>query len=70
MIYKNVKLKNKPFMLSLENEAGEEIRAIIHFGAYKEKLNEKIFKGEKELFFEEIDFDEIAKKYCSPYGDD
>lgn len=69
MIYKNVIIKNKPFMLYLENEKGEEVRSIIHFGAYTKKLDEKLFKGEKKLFFKELDFDELAKKYCSPYGD-
>lgn len=70
MIYKNVRLINGPYALMLEDDKGVNLRSIIHFGGYTQKLNKNLFKGKKELLYEELDFDELAKKYCSPYGVD
>ena len=70
-ISKNVILVNDRLQLMMkEVESGKTIRSIIHFGAYTEKLDKHIFKGKKELRVREVNFDELAYHFCSPYGDD
>lgn len=67
---KNVILVNDSLQLMMkEVESGNTIRSIIHFGAYTEKLDKHIFKGKKELRVKEVDFDDLAYTFCSPYGD-
>lgn len=69
-ISKNVILVNGSVQLEMkEVESGNTIRSILHFGAYTEKLDKHIFKGKKELRVKEVDFDELAYNFCSPYGD-
>ena len=69
-INRNVILVNNSLQLIMkEAESGNTIRSILHFGAYTEKLDKHIFKGRKELRVREVDFDELAYNFCSPYGD-
>ena len=69
-INKNVILVNDRFQLEMkEVESGDTIRSIFHFGVYTEKLDKHIFKGKKELRVREVDFDQLAYNFCSPYGD-
>lgn len=70
-ISKNVILVNGSVQLGMkEIESGNTIRSILHFGAYTEKLDKHIFKGKKELRVREVNFNELAYHFCSPYGDD
>ena len=69
-IHKNVILVNGSVQLGMkEIKSGNTIRSILHFGAYTEKLDKHIFKGKKELRVREVNFDELAYNFCSPYGD-
>ena len=69
-INKNVILVNGDLQLEMkEAESRNTIISIIHFGAYTEQLDKYIFKGKKELRVREVDFDELAYNFCSPYGD-
>lgn len=69
-INKNVILVNDRLQLEMkEVESGNTIRTLIHFGAYTERLDKHIFKGKKELRVREVNFDELAYNFCSPYGD-
>ncbi len=69
-VFKNVILVNDNFQLGMkEAESGDTIRSIFHFGVYTEKLDIHIFKGKKELRVREVDFDQLAYNFCSPYGD-
>ncbi len=69
-INKNVILVNDELQLKMkEVESGNTIRSILHFGAYTEKLDKHIFKGKKELTVREVDFNQLARNFCSPYGD-
>lgn len=69
-IFKNVILVNDSFQLEMKDvENGKTIRSIIHFGADTDKLDKYIFKGEKELRVKEVNFDQLAKNFCSRYGD-
>lgn len=68
-INKNVILVNDNLQLVMkEAESGNTIKSIVHFGAYTDKLDKHIFKGKKELGAREVDFDELAYNFCSPYG--
>lgn len=70
-IVKDVILVNGDQQLELlDAKSGETITNILHFGAYTDKLDEYIFKGEKELRVREVDFDELTYNFCSPYGDE
>ena len=69
-INKNVILVNDSFQLEMKDgSSGETLRSIIHFGADTQKLDEHLFKGKKELKVKEVDFNQLALNYCSPYGD-
>ncbi len=69
-IFKNVVLINDDSQLIMKDESGETIKRILHFGAYTDKLDEYIFKGEKELRVKEVNFEELTYNFCSPYGDE
>lgn len=70
-VFKNVILVNGDQQLELlDAKSGETIKRILHFGAYTDKLDEYIFKGEKELRVKEVNFEELTYNFCSPYGDE
>ena len=70
-VFKNVILVNGDQQLELlDSKSGETITRILHFGAYTDKLDEYIFKGEKALRVKEVNFDELTYNFCSPYGDE
>lgn len=70
-VFKNVILVNGDLQLEMkEAESNNMIERIVHFGAYTDKLDEYIFKGEKELRVKEVNFEELTYNFCSPYGDE
>lgn len=70
-VFKNVILVNGDLQLEMkEAESNNMIERIVHFGAYNDKLDEYIFKGEKELRVKEVNFEELTYNFCSPYGDE
>lgn len=70
-VLKNVILVNGDLQLEMkEAESNNMIERIVHFGAYTDKLDEHIFKGEKELRVREVNFEELVYNFCSPYGDE
>lgn len=66
MVKKGV-LVNGDFQLELKDSDGKLLRSIIHFGAFKDK-REQLFKGKETIEIDIEDFDDIAYKYCSHYG--
>lgn len=69
-IFKNVVLINDDLQLIMKDESGETITSIFHCGGCYDTLDEFVFKGEKTLRVKEIDFNQFAEKFCSPYGDE
>ena len=63
---KTHKLINDDFQLVLKDQDGNQVRSIIHFGAFKER-RESFFKGRKEILIKKEDFDELAELLCSRY---
>jgi hypothetical protein len=70
-VFKNVILVNGDQQLELlDAKSGETITNILHFGAYTDKLDEHIFKGEKALRVKAVNFEELVYNFCSPYGEE